>query len=77
MCDLQPVDRERLFALVATKTIFSKSQFERLLGHEFGDVAPAEMKLLARDLIGLPIEMQRKIKEVQLGFPAVRIEGIR
>ena len=73
----QPVDREKLFALVAAKTIFSKGQFERLLGHEFGDAAPAEMKALARDLIGLPVELQRKIKEVQLGFPAARIEAIK
>lgn len=74
---LQPVDREKLFALVAAKTIFSKSQFERLLGHEFGDAASVEMKMLARDLIELPIELQRKIKEIQLGFPQVKIEAIR
>lgn len=76
MTDEAPVDREKLFALVAEKTPFSKKQFERLLGYEFGDTAPVEMKRLARDLIELPRADQDKLKEIQLFIPGAVITRI-
>lgn len=71
-----PVDRDKLFALVEGKTPFSRGQFQRLLGHEFGDAAPRAVKLLARDLIGLPREGQELIKLIQVCFPEAKITHI-
>jgi hypothetical protein len=72
----EPVDQEKLFALVAGATPFSREQFERLLDHRFGETAPRSVKLLARDLIGLPSEAARLLKLVQLGFPDAKITYI-
>lgn len=72
----ESVDRVKLFALVEARTPFSQGQFERLLGHTFGDTAPRAVKLLARDLIALSPDANRLIKLIQLGFPDAKITHI-
>lgn len=75
---IEPLDRDKLFSLVEKNTPWGRDGFQRILGFAFDAViaAPRSRKILARDLIELPAEDQRKLREIQMGFPNAEITYI-
>lgn len=75
---LEPIDRDKLFALVAEKTPWGRAAFQRILGFAYDAAAeaPRSRKLLARDLIALAAADHRKLREIQMGIPSAEITYI-
>jgi hypothetical protein len=73
-----PLDRDKLWALVESKTPWKRAAFQRLMGDKFGEDGTAflSQKLRARDLIGLPRDTQNKLREIQMAFPTAAVSYI-